>query len=108
MAPSDLTAARRRSRLGRTLLFLACAPILLLLVLPSLIIVPMALTKGDLIQFPPIWISLHSFTDYLCVPRSPRRVVVQNRRWWPSAIYGSTAAIAMHDATSQAATWFSA
>jgi putative spermidine/putrescine transport system permease protein len=64
MAPSDATRARRL-RPGRTLLFAACSPILLLLVLPSLIIVPMALTKGDLIQVPPIWISVHSFADYL-------------------------------------------
>ena len=49
--------------LGRMLLYAACAPILLLLVLPTLIIVPMALTKGQLIQFPPIWISIHSFTS---------------------------------------------
>jgi putative spermidine/putrescine transport system permease protein len=51
--------------LGRILLFAACIPILVLLVLPSLIIVPMALTRGDLIQFPPIWVSVHSFHDYL-------------------------------------------
>jgi len=65
MASSDLTATRARWRLGRSLLFVACAPILVLLVVPSLIIVPMALTKGNLIQFPPVWISVHSFTDYL-------------------------------------------
>ena len=68
MAPSDATPARDRWQLGRLLLFAACMPILVLLVLPSLIIVPMALTKGDLIQFPPIWISVHSFTDYLGRP----------------------------------------
>ena len=62
---SELTATRTGWRLGRGLLFVACAPILVLLVVPSLIIVPMALTKGNLIQFPPIWISVHSFADYL-------------------------------------------
>ena len=68
MALSDLTATRVRWRLGRALLFVACAPILVLLAVLSLIIVPMALTKGNLIQFPPIWVSVHSFTDYLGDP----------------------------------------
>jgi ABC-type spermidine/putrescine transport system permease subunit II len=44
---------------------IAAAPILLFLLLPSLIIVPMALSKSQMIQFPPEWISLHSFGDYL-------------------------------------------
>jgi putative spermidine/putrescine transport system permease protein len=35
---------------------------------PTLIVVPMALTRGDIIQFPPVWISVHSFTDYLSDP----------------------------------------
>ena len=68
MAPFDINTVGRHTRLRGMLLFAACAPILVLLVLPSLIIVPMALTRGDLIQFPPIWISLHSFTDYLGNP----------------------------------------
>jgi putative spermidine/putrescine transport system permease protein len=68
MALSDAAGARSHSGLGRVLLFAACMPLLVLLVLPTLIIVPMALTKGDLIQFPPIWISIHSFTDYLGDP----------------------------------------
>jgi putative spermidine/putrescine transport system permease protein len=68
MALSDTTASRTRPGLGRLLLFAACTPLLLFLLLPSLIIVPMALTKGDLIQFPPIWISMHSFSDYLGDP----------------------------------------
>ena len=28
----------------------------------------MALTKGNIIQFPPSWISVHAFTDYLNDP----------------------------------------
>lgn len=48
-----------------TLLLAACTPIAIFLSLPSLIIVPMALTKGELIQFPPEWISVHAFRDYL-------------------------------------------
>ena len=30
---------------------------------------PMALTKGELIQFPPIWISAHAFADYFADPQ---------------------------------------
>jgi putative spermidine/putrescine transport system permease protein len=100
MAPSDVAPARSGINLGRILLFAACIPILLLLVLPSLIIVPMALTKGDLIQFPPIWISVHPFFDYL-----------RDQAWVDSTVLsfkvsilavaiggcaGATAAIAMH------------
>jgi putative spermidine/putrescine transport system permease protein len=50
---------------GNALLLIAAAPVLLFLLLPSLIIVPMALSKSQMIQFPPEWISLHSFADYL-------------------------------------------
>ena len=53
----------RRDRIGSLLLFAAAAPIVVFLLLPSLIIVPMALTKGQMIQFPPEWISVHAFAD---------------------------------------------
>ena len=48
-----------------TPLLLLSVPLLLFLLLPSLVIVPMALTQGQMIQFPPEWISMHAFTDYL-------------------------------------------
>jgi putative spermidine/putrescine transport system permease protein len=100
MAPSDLTTARRRLRPGRLLLFAACAPILLLLVLPSLIIVPMALTKGNLIQVPPIWISVHSFADYLGDPAWVASTLLSFKvsalAVTLGAVAGSTAAVAMH------------
>jgi len=54
----------RYSRRGRALLVALAAPILFFLLLPSLVIVPMALTRGQLIQFPPEWISVHAFVDY--------------------------------------------
>jgi putative spermidine/putrescine transport system permease protein len=47
---------------------LASTPILAFLLLPSLVIVPMALTAGRLIQFPPDGLSVHSFYDYLSDP----------------------------------------
>lgn len=99
MVPSDVVASPRRS-LGRITLFAACMPILVLLVLPSLIIVPMALTKGDLIQFPPIWISTHSFTDYLGDPAWAASTVLSFKisalAVAIGGIAGTTAAIAMH------------
>jgi len=74
MARSDPAAAvsarppgppqSRRIAAGRILLWIACVPLLLYLMLPALIVVPMALTKGQFLQFPPIWISLHSFRDF--------------------------------------------
>lgn len=100
MAPSDTAAGRDRSGLGRLLLFAACMPILMLLVLPSLIIVPMALTKGDLIQFPPIWISVHSFTDYLGDPAWVASTVLSFKisalAVTIGGFTGTAAAIAMH------------
>ena len=90
----------RPDRIGRALLLGASVPILLFLLLPSLIIVPMALTKGQLIQFPPQWISLHSFTDYLSDAQW------MNSTWLSfqvavlavalGCIAGSAAAIALH------------
>ena len=90
----------RREASGRLLLYGACMPVLVFLLLPSLVIVPMALTKGQMIQFPPIWISVHSFTDYL-----------GDRQWFESTVLsfevatlavaigcvtGSAAAVALH------------
>jgi putative spermidine/putrescine transport system permease protein len=51
------------------LVFAAAFPIGIFLLLPTLIVVPMALTKGQLIQFPPMWVSVHSFTDYFTDPQ---------------------------------------
>src|SRR5262245_58852406 len=100
MARSDVGPMRPNVGLGRILLFAACIPILVLLVLPSLIIVPMALTKGDLIQFPPIWISSHAFTDYLGDPAWVDSTVLSFKvsllAVAVGAVAGATAAIALH------------
>jgi putative spermidine/putrescine transport system permease protein len=50
---------------GASLLLIGSAPLLVFLLAPTLIVTPMALTKGNIIQFPPVWISVHAFTDYL-------------------------------------------
>ncbi len=49
---------------GRIWLAIACLPILLFLLVPISIIVPMALTKSQLLMFPPEWISLRPFFDF--------------------------------------------
>jgi putative spermidine/putrescine transport system permease protein len=90
----------RRERIAKILLYAGCAPILVFLLLPSLIIVPMALTKGQLIQFPPEWISLHSFTDYLSdhewVDSTLLSFEVSALAVVLGCIVGSAAAIALH------------
>jgi putative spermidine/putrescine transport system permease protein len=100
MAPRDVPQMLPRMGLGRILLFAACIPILVFLVLPSLIIVPMALTKGDLIQFPPIWISIHSFTDYLGDPAWVDSTILSFKvsvlAVAIGGLAGTTAAMAMH------------
>lgn len=47
-----------------TVMMLGAAPWLVFLLAPTLIVIPMALTKSDILQFPPAWISVHSFVDY--------------------------------------------
>jgi putative spermidine/putrescine transport system permease protein len=75
-------------------------PIALFLLLPSLIIVPMALTKGQLIQFPPEWISIHSFTDYLDDPQWMQSTLLSFKvaalAVAIGSVAGSAAAIALH------------
>lgn len=54
---------------GKAVLVIAAMPIVIFLLLPTIIVVPMALTKGRLLQFPPEWISIHSFLDYFNDPQ---------------------------------------
>jgi putative spermidine/putrescine transport system permease protein len=62
-APSVRSPARRRWDRGA--LWLAAAPVFVFLLAPSLIIVPMALTPKDILEFPPSGLSLHTFGDLL-------------------------------------------
>lgn len=90
----------RRNRVGPVLLVAATLPILAFLLLPSLIIIPMALTRGELIQFPPEWISVHAFTDYLADPQwmQSTRLSFQVSVFAVAlgCLTGSAAAIALH------------
>jgi putative spermidine/putrescine transport system permease protein len=90
----------RRDALGRLLLYGACVPVLVFLLLPSLVIVPMALTKGQMLQFPPIWISVHAFTDYLGDPQWFASTVLSFQVAMLAVaigcLTGSAAAVALH------------
>lgn len=61
--------------MARTLLGLALVPVLIFLLLPTLIVIPMALTPKRLIEFPPSGFSLHSFDD-----------LVSDQRWTDAAL----------------------
>jgi putative spermidine/putrescine transport system permease protein len=68
MAVSSKIGLPWRRPTGASLLLIGSAPLLAFLLAPTLIVTPMALTKGNIIQFPPVWISVHAFTDYLSDP----------------------------------------
>jgi putative spermidine/putrescine transport system permease protein len=84
----------------KALLMLATAPIVVFLLLPTLIVIPMALTKGQLIQFPPVWISIHAFTDYLSDPQWMRSTQVSAQVSALAVLIGGAtgtcAALALH------------
>jgi putative spermidine/putrescine transport system permease protein len=90
----------RPDRGCRLALTLACAPVLIFLLLPSMVIVPMALTRGQMIQFPPEWISLHSFADYLHDPQWFASTVVSLKVAGLAialgGVCGTAAALALH------------
>ncbi len=57
--------ARRRRTLPRAfVLTLICSPVFLFLVLPTAVVIPMALTPQRYLEFPPSGISGHSFADF--------------------------------------------
>jgi putative spermidine/putrescine transport system permease protein len=51
-------------RWDRLLLWALATPIFLFLLAPSLLVVPMALTPKDILEFPPSGLSLHTFGDF--------------------------------------------
>jgi len=93
-------APERRAARGRLVLLIASAPVLLFLLLPSLIIVPMALTRGQLLQFPPEWISIKPFRDYLQDPNWMASTLLSAQvallATAIAAVCGTAAAIGLH------------
>jgi putative spermidine/putrescine transport system permease protein len=94
-----VSASRSLRFSGNALLLIAAAPVLFFLLLPSLIIVPMALSKSQMIQFPPEWISLHSFVDYLADPQWVESTLLSFKvsivAVLIAAVAGGTAAVAL-------------
>lgn len=94
------TEARQRQRNGEWPLLLVCLPILAYLLLPTTIVLPMALTKSEFIQFPPQGLSLHSFSDYLHDPAwiasTLTSLKVAALAVGIATIVGTSAAIALH------------
>lgn len=88
------------SRRLHWLMVAACVPLLGFLALPTLVILPMALTSGDLIVFPPQGLSLHAFADYLGDPQWMRStwlsLEVALLAVGIAALAGTGAAIALH------------
>ena len=66
LSSSGPGAWRRPS--GASLLLIGACPLQVFLLAPTLIVTPMALTKSNIIEFPPVWISVHAFSDYLRDP----------------------------------------
>jgi putative spermidine/putrescine transport system permease protein len=94
-------ALRNKMRLrGSAILMVICVPIFLYLILPSLIVVPMALTSGQLLQFPPVGLSLHSFrevfTDPAWVAAFETSLRVAALAIVLSVVLGSLAALGLH------------
>ena len=64
-APARTPGADWAGTAGRLLVPAVCVPVLLFLLVPILIIVPMALTRSDLLTFPPDGVSVRPFLDFL-------------------------------------------
>jgi putative spermidine/putrescine transport system permease protein len=87
---------------GSKLLFAAAVPILLFLIIPTLIVIPMALTSRDLIEFPPSGISTRTFSELAADTRYVAAAITSLKvalvAILISTITGTTAAVALHGA----------
>lgn len=103
VAPRTERTPRRRIAWSRIALWSVSAAVFLFLIVPSLVVVPMALTPKDILEFPPSGLSLHTFGD-----------LFRNEAWMASiftslkvatiavvlsGIVGTLAAIGLHGAT---------
>jgi len=103
-APPWATAGglRRGLPFDWTLLALVCAPVFVYLMLPTLVVVPMALTPRQLLEFPPSGISLRTFHDLLSDAAWTSAVLISLRVAAVvvglSCLVATTAATALHSA----------
>lgn len=91
-----------RLRVGPLLLVGATVPILVFLMLPTAIVIPMALTPRRYIEFPPSGLSLHSFSDLVRDPAWTGAAVASFKvaaiAVVLATVAGAAAAVAMHGA----------
>ena len=85
---------------GASLLLIGACPLLVFLLAPTLIVTPMALTKSDIIEFPPVWISVHAFTDYFRDPEWMADTLVSLKiavlATMVACVVGASTALALH------------
>jgi putative spermidine/putrescine transport system permease protein len=98
--PAPLRAKSRLHLSGRAWLMVAGAPILAYLLVPILIIIPMALTKSQLLMFPPQWISIRPFLDFFndaqWVESTLTSLKVAILATAVASLAGATSALALH------------
>jgi ABC-type spermidine/putrescine transport system permease subunit II len=89
-----------RADSGTRLLWLAAAPVLAFLALPTLVVIPMSLTPERYIEFPPSGLSLHSFDDLFADPQWRDAAVASGKvaliAVVIAAVIGASAAFALH------------
>lgn len=82
------------------LLWTIVSPILVFLLLPTLLVIPMALTPSTLIEFPPQGISVRSFKDFFTDPlwtgAALSSLAVAAVAVSIAVVVGTTAAVALH------------
>jgi putative spermidine/putrescine transport system permease protein len=85
---------------GAAWLLIGSIPLFVVLLAPTLVVTPMALTKSNLLEFPPQWISIHAFTDYLSDPQWIADTVVSLKvaalATLVATLVGASTALALH------------
>lgn len=100
MAPSNRRPQHSLDRTKSILQYLVVSPILLFLVVPTAVVIPMALTPRRYIEFPPSGVSVHAFTDVFHDPAwmsaAATSLQVALIAMLVSCFAGATAAISLH------------
>jgi putative spermidine/putrescine transport system permease protein len=95
--------ARQRIPWGRLPLWIVSALVFVFLIVPSLVVVPMALTPKDILEFPPSGLSLHTFGDLFSSPAWMASIATSLKvaaiAVVLAGVVGTVAAIGLHGAT---------
>ena len=93
---------RRRKSLRAYALPLACSPVFLFLILPTAVVIPMALTPRRYLEFPPSGLSGHAFSDFANDPAWTSAAFTSLKvaaiAVVTALVMGASAAIALHGA----------